>query len=57
MNITAVSSAEAEENQRGLGCMTRAFPKHLPTPSNQKMPPVESAAVLLEFILGARDSC
>ena len=22
MNITAVSSAEAEKNQRGLGCMT-----------------------------------
>lgn len=58
MNITAVSSAEAKKNQEGIGLHDPCdFPKHLPTPSNQKMPPVESAAMLLEFILGARDSC
>lgn len=58
MNITAVSSAEAKKNQEGTGLHDPCdFPKHLPTPSNQKMPPVESAAMLLEFILGARDSC
>lgn len=57
MNITVASSAEAEKNQRALGCTTHVPFQKAPTNNfqNQKMPPVASAAMLLEFILGGRD--